>query len=561
MLKAALYLAGLYLVYRMFLSRDTHYSRNRVFILTSSAASMLLPLFTIPGLRPIELDQVFGVSLSDILITENAELTDSVNQSSQQSGFAKILLIVYFSGMAAVILKLLAEILHLIWLILKHKHNSGKIVFFKGLETAGFSALGYIFINQKLAGSEAEEIIKHEKNHLNRYHFLDIILIEIVKALQWFNPFVYLFERSLREIHEYQADEGCLSTGIHPLSYQTLLLSQVFRSNALRIPDSFSYPSLIKKRMIMMTKERTGSLANLKVLLVVPVVISVMLFISACDKRSNGILLESPTSPSSLSATETPKPGNENVDAYAVVEEMPIFPGGDAALLRYIAENTTYPAEAKEKGIQGRVIIRFTVNADGTVGNLSVLKGVDPLLDSEALRVVNSLPSFTPGRQGGVPVAVWYMVPITFSLNTDNKTENVPPPPPPPPAEYRIQEGTNASVTVVMENKKVSEEPFVVVEGMPVFPGGDQALLKYIAENVLYPEAAKVKGIQGRVIVRFCITETGKIDRVSVLKGVDPDLDAEALRVVSTLPDFQPGRQGGKPVAVWYMVPITFALN
>jgi periplasmic protein TonB len=105
------------------------------------------------------------------------------------------------------------------------------------------------------------------------------------------------------------------------------------------------------------------------------------------------------------------------------------------------------------------------------------------------------------------------------------------------------------------------QEPYVVVEEMPMFPGGDSALLSYIAENTKYPPSAKTKGIQGKVIVRFCVTKTGNTDRVTILKSISTDLDAEAIRVINTLPPFKPGKQGGKDVAVWYMVPITFALK
>jgi TonB family protein len=106
-----------------------------------------------------------------------------------------------------------------------------------------------------------------------------------------------------------------------------------------------------------------------------------------------------------------------------------------------------------------------------------------------------------------------------------------------------------------------ADEPFVVVEEMPMFPGGDLALLKYLSENTRYPEKAKENNIQGRVIVRFCVTAKGGVSLVSVIKGVDPDLDAEAIRVVKTLPSFKPGYQGGKPVPVWYMVPINYTLK
>ena len=111
------------------------------------------------------------------------------------------------------------------------------------------------------------------------------------------------------------------------------------------------------------------------------------------------------------------------------------------------------------------------------------------------------------------------------------------------------------------QSLKSEEVPFVVVEEMPMFPGGDRALLDYISENTIYPEASKAQNIQGRVIIRFCVTAKGGVSLVSVIKGVAPELDAEAVRVVKTLPTFNPGKQGGKSVPVWYMVPITFTLK
>ena len=115
--------------------------------------------------------------------------------------------------------------------------------------------MGYIFINSRLMPEEAGEIIKHEQNHLRQNHFSDIVFIELVKSFQWFNPAVYLFNRSLRAVHEYQADQECLSSGVPVVNYQSLLLSQVFKTGAFNLTNSFSNPSLIKKRMIMMTKK------------------------------------------------------------------------------------------------------------------------------------------------------------------------------------------------------------------------------------------------------------------------------------------------------------------
>jgi TonB family protein len=134
---------------------------------------------------------------------------------------------------------------------------------------------------------------------------------------------------------------------------------------------------------------------------------------------------------------------------------------------------------------------------------------------------------------------------------TASQTEIAPPPPPPP-----LPSPSNLKKDAIDD-----DTPFVVVEEMPEFPGGDSLLLNYISQNTKYPETAKAKKIEGRVIVRFCVTKVGTVDKISILKGVDPEIDTEAIRVVGTLPKFKPGRQGGKDVSVWYMVPITFALK
>jgi len=143
---------------------------------------------------------------------------------------------------------------------------------------------------------------------------------------------------------------------------------------------------------------------------------------------------------------------------------------------------------------------------------------------------------------------------------TTKQTEIAPPPPPPPPPSG-INSKSKNEVRAVKEENLNEEEPFVVVEEMPTYPGGDSTLLAYISQNIKYPETAKKNNIQGRVILRFCISAKGNVDRVSILRGVDPEIDAEALRVVSSLPPFKPGKQGGKAVPVWYMVPVTFALK
>jgi len=546
MAKVAVSLAGLYAVYMLFLRNDTIYERNRFFILLSFLASLIFPFIIIETQQPINI-QFFGKDLTGItLVASNGSSAGGNTVLS----WSRIILVIYLAGIMVTGIRLLAEILSLLFLIAKQKNGTTNIIRLRNHNTSGFSAFGYIFIDAGVIPEEVDEIIKHEQKHLDNRHFFDILFIELIKVFQWFNPFIYLFDRSLREVHEFQADEECLNSGIPIPSYQGLILNQVFRTSVFNASNSFSNPTLIKKRMIMMTKKRSKALANLKILLVIPVLVLLLISFSTCAVKKN-------------SAKVVTEVANAEPEPFVVVEEMPFFPGGDSMLLKYIAENTKYPEAAKAKGIQGRVIVRFCVTETGGVNRISILKGVDAELDAEAIRVVSSLPQFKPGLQGGKAVPVWYMVPITFTLDgKGNKdimpapsTDIMPPPPPPPPPPLPPPPPPPAT-------SDKEGEGYTIVDQMPQFPGGDQGMLKFIAENTRYPKEAKDHNITGKVITRFLVEKDGTVSNVSVLKGVSPLLDAEAVRVVGSLPAFEkPGIKDGKPVAVWYMLPITFSLK
>ena len=359
-------------------------------------------------------------------------------------------------------IKLLADILSLVVMITRKKRAGNRLIRFKGYNTAGFSAMGYIFLNTTLSPSEEDEIIRHEQNHLEYYHFFDILLLELVMVFQWFNPVIYMMNRSLRAVHEYQADNGCLRSGMTVARYQTLLLTHLLRSKIFLTSNSFSNPSLIRKRMMMMSKSRTGAAASLKLVFVIPIVCLILFIISAFEinrdllQKSENIVVPAKPGNSTLEIAgplvfhkpaivedsppppPPPKPYAEvqNIstkditaapatdskqqevpdEVFIVVEEMPAYPGGDKALMEFIYANVQYPQAAKEKGIAGRVTLRFAVMADGRVDKIAVIRGIDPDLDNEAKRVVSLLQKWNPGRQGGKPVNVWYSVPITFQL-------------------------------------------------------------------------------------------------------------------------------------------------
>ncbi len=234
----------------------------------------------------------------------------------------------------------------------------------------------------------------------------------------------------------------------------------------------------------------------------------------------------------------TKKPAEEG-EIFQVVEEQPMFPGGMEEMMKFLQQNIKYPKEAQEQGKQGRVIVQFVVNKDGSIVNDSIVRSVDPLLDAEALRVVRSMPNWTPGKQKGKPVRVRFTLPVTFHLNGDAPKQ----------------------ATEVKQPEATDDKIFQVVEDQPEFPGGMEALMKHLSKEIKYPKEAQDKGTQGRVIVQFVVRKDGSITDTKIMKPVDPLLDAEALRVVSEMPNWIPGKQRGEAVNVRFTLPVTFRLQ
>ena len=252
-----------------------------------------------------------------------------------------------------------------------------------------------------------------------------------------------------------------------------------------------------------------------------------------------------------VSYASQPK-AEEQGEIFQVVEEQPMFPGGMQEMMKYMQKEIQYPQEALDKGIGGKVVVQFVVNKDGSITDANVVKSIDPTLDAEALRVVNSMPNWTPGKQKGEPVRVRLTLPIAFGVSKGGD-----------PASGTTHTYTK---TTVVKNEaptqeKTAEDDIVnVPENIPEYPGGMKELMKYLSMNIRYPKEAQDKGIQGRVVVQFVVNKDGSICDAKVVKPVDPQLDAEALRVVNAMPNWTPGKDKGEPVRTRFTLPVSFRL-
>jgi TonB family protein len=211
----------------------------------------------------------------------------------------------------------------------------------------------------------------------------------------------------------------------------------------------------------------------------------------------------------------------------SVPDDYPTFQGAYyLSFNEWVLSKIKYPSEAIAKGIQGRITVNYTVEADGSISNVSLMGSPDPLLGDAAVKAVQASPKWTPAKNPEATEPFSSMVAIKFEL----------------------------------PNKTLKDDGYVMVQEMPQYPGGEVELLRFINTNTNYPEPAKAEKIEGRVIVRFIVNNDGNAEEPVVLKGVNPLLDAEASRVVGLLKGFKPGYVGGKPVNTYYMIPVTFSL-
>lgn len=239
---------------------------------------------------------------------------------------------------------------------------------------------------------------------------------------------------------------------------------------------------------------------------------------------------------------------------YNEVDESPRFPGGDQALMNWLMTNLRYPEEALNRGIQGRVMLSFVVASDGSVVQPQVVKSIHPLLDAEAIRVLLSMPKWTPGKKGGKPVYARCSFPVTFKYVDETPQQN------------SAESGEQKEQAENVEQKEQPEddsyaEVIEKVDQNPSFPGGEKALMDWLRKNMKYPPLAQENGIQGRVIAQFVVNKDGSIVEPAILKSVHPLLDAEAMRVALSMPKWTPGRQKGQPVRVRFSLPLTFRLQ
>ncbi len=406
LIKANVVLVVLFGFYQLISAGDTFFKWRRVSLLTIYVLSLLLPT--------IDLSVLVNETapLGNILPRMAYNLPEVTVQPTHDTFDWQQLAIWLYTGVAsALLLRVFWQVVVVCRLAQRSERATlhGTAVCLLTGDYSPFSFFRWIFVNPvNKSPSQVKQILTHEQTHVAQWHSVDALLSQLFVAAFWFNPVAWLMRLQVRNNLEYLADRSVISGGTDKKAYQYHLLAVAYRTNVATITNNFNVLPL-KKRIKMMNKQTSNPLARFKYLLFVPLAVA-LLAMNSTAMRAN-------VQKKVVKTTKVTKKTGTTDKVYEVCEQMPIFPGGDAAMMKYLSENVKYPALAIKAQEQGRVVVSFTVEKDGAISDVKVARSVTPSLDAEAVRVVKAMPKWTPGKQGGQLVRVRYNVPVSFKLN------------------------------------------------------------------------------------------------------------------------------------------------
>ncbi|MFC2493734.1 MAG: TonB family protein [Prevotella sp.] len=406
LIKANVVLVVLFGFYQLISVGDTFFKWRRLSLLTIYVLSLLLPT--------IDLSVLVNETapLSNILPRMTYNLPEVTVQPTHDTFDWQQLAIWLYTGVAsALLVRVFWQVVVVCRLAQRSERATlhGTAVCLLTGDYSPFSFFRWIFVNpDDKTPSQVQQILTHEQTHVAQWHSADALLSQLFVAAFWFNPAAWLMRLQVRNNLEYLADRSVINGGTDKKAYQYHLLAVAYRTNVATITNNFNVLPL-KKRIKMMNKQTSNPLARFKYLLFVPLAVA-LLAMNSTAMRAN-------VQKKVVKTTKVTKKTSATDKVYEVCEQMPIFPGGDAALMKYLSENVKYPALAIKAQEQGRVVVSFTVEKDGAISDVKVARSVTPSLDAEAVRVVKAMPKWTPGKQDGQLVRVRYNVPVSFKLN------------------------------------------------------------------------------------------------------------------------------------------------
>ena len=536
-------------IYDLFLSKETFFTKNRGYLLSTPIVSFLLPFVKIPSFQKA-IPQEYIVYLPEIFLSPERSIQEA-------SWYQSINYLDILFGVGVVIFSILfiAKLVKITNLTKAYKlrKKDGYTLVLIPKQTKAFSFFNYIFLGEEISDAQKEQIIIHELVHSKQKHSLDLLFFELLKIVMWFNPMIYSYQKRITLVHEYISD--AVATKSSPKEkYINQLLSNFFQVENIAFINQFFKQTLIKKRIIMMKKKQSKKMKQLKYLVLIPVLLSMLFYISCVDNEELSLSEEIIGIVEETEEIQETDVIIESV-SFMKIEKGPTFPGCDAGdkdcfslmVQKHFAAN--FDADMPNKlGLSGgkkRVFIGFKVDVNGDIVDIQA-RAPHVKIKEEVLRVMRSLPKMLPGQHKGKNVGVSFTIPFTLLIEgiISSKIKNI--------KQSSVEDAVN----------------FMVIDTAPTFPGCDsgdkdcfsQMVQKHFAANfdADMPNKLGLSAGKKRVFIGFKVAVNGDITDVQA-RAPHADIEEEVLSVMKTLPKMIPGKDKGKNVAVNYNIP--FVLN
>jgi len=545
-LKVAVLVAVFYMFYRLLLSRETFHRVNRAVLLLTAVASFLLPLCVVTVHKTVVLSQApTALVTADLGAVSIAETETPLWQTAVFAVFVAGALVTLGHTLVGIV-----KVWRLISHSEQHREADGVVVCVTDRDVSPFSFYRYIVLSRSdygtppLEGQGMVAILAHERGHIRQRHTLDLLLVDTLTALQWFNPAMWTLRRKdLRAIHEYEADAAVLSQGINMRQYQYLLIQKAVAACGYSVANGITHSTLKNRINMMLNNKKTTRASWFKLLAMLPIV-GTALVLNA-ETVNDYVYEDTQEQPQKKVVKKGRKAAQLKMNATTieVKEEKPAATEAksEAAEKQVAKEAPKLIYIGEPNGPEPLIVI------DGKVATLQQLKALDPkeIDNVSVIKNEDVLKEYANHFNADTSNGILFIKTMKSTKNSGKELANV----------------TVVANRLEKEADTAKEEAFDVVEQMPEYPGGLPELMKYISMNVHYPEPATKTGTQGLVVVQFIIEEDGTVSDARVVQRVSDELDAEALRVVNAMPKWTPGRQKGQPVRVKYTLPVNFRLQ
>ncbi|TDQ09285.1 M56 family metallopeptidase [Pedobacter metabolipauper] len=578
-LQVNIYLVVFYGFYKLLLDKETYFILNRIYLVSAGMLSLAIPFLRFEWFtkQPVAQTVYIGVDQLNQFVTQVA----IARESESSFNLGNVIVMLYLLGVVFFTARLIYQLVS-IQIIFKRSLFERSLFepsLFKGSLLKGslkneVKGSAFSFFNKKIVDQELPQlqtIQRHEEIHSRQLHTLDVLFFEVLGIITWFNPITYLYKLTVKNIHEYLADEEAAKFQGDKEQYALLLLSSAFGIAPSTLTNSFFTKSLVKKRIKMLYKERSTKTAILKYGLFVPLFATTLVMSSATIRNNENIQamageipLDRPLTLVKDAVIEVvqqtiPVAVKEikNPDIKTDVRQTEVKGNPDADLTgfySFLQSNIKYPDEAFTASVQGNSQIKFSIK-DGDIEGLGIVaKSLGSDCDTEVIRTILSYKNFESLNDGDYSMLVSFRL---DGVNTPIQNEAA--------IELKGYKTLNP-INIIAFKKSANQEDervyeFVSLETQPSFPGGVTKFYEYLKNTVKYPIMAQEANIQGKVYLSFVVERDGALTDIKVDRRLGGGTDEEAVRVLKKSPKWIPGIQNGRTVRVKYNIPISFSLS